>query len=198
MARILTFAEQERFKPTVQWLMHEFRLDEARAWATATDSRQALEFITSPASGLKNLAARRQAMKTVKLSEEQLAVAHFGDGRTIPGTSIQSIRPQRGDLTPPPPANFVRAAQGGGHGHALPQGSDPTPANDSFAEVGGAEYAKRKKQLLASEPAADRIAPKWTGPTPEPSSTGTLRDRAVAYAKARNVSYKIALREVSK
>jgi len=34
-------------------------------------SKTGAEFITSPAPGLKNLAARRQAMKRVKLSEEQ-------------------------------------------------------------------------------------------------------------------------------
>jgi hypothetical protein len=164
---------------------------------------------------------RAKALAAGKLSAQQEAVAQFGDGRSFPGTTIQSIRPTPGvPATTPPaerkpgesaeafrkrlrqqvldlgkPANSVTAAQAG-HGQAVPQGSDPSPSNDDFAEVGGAEFHRRKQLLLASEPAKNQeIARRLSA---KASDTTALRDKAMAWAKARGVTYKVALSEVGK
>jgi hypothetical protein len=144
--------------------LHETGLSMTAAWRRVLDRPK--KATTS------NAEARQRAFKETRLSPQQVAPVRMSDARSVPGTTVQKIRPTPGVPASTPPAErqpgespeaFCNRIRQQVADLAKPAGRSPsqsgkaTPIDSaaeqesSFAEVGGSAFQEMKRELLADK-----------------------------------------------
>jgi hypothetical protein len=203
--RTIGAATLDRAMPSINYLMAEHKLTAESALNIAMDPKRLARFLP------------------VRLSDHHRAVRKMSDNaRALPGSdsSISTIRLVRGlpiDFKVPDRQRdeifedykrrlLNRSIATPSSALAIPQGSSPSPGNDSFAERSEAGNAARKQRAL-NDPVerkakmaeySVRVHQPWGGLSPDPATTGDLARFANEYAEQNRVDYPTALREVGK